>query len=79
MSKNKTLMVKEMVLLTIFMIMNILVITGILLQTEQDLREKTKNPERIFLQSDEGEKRDIMRSLKEKSGRNNDMDGYIFN
>lgn len=79
MSKNKTLMLKEMVLLTIFMVMNILVITGILLQTEQDLREKTKNPERIFLQSDEVEKRDIMHSVKEKSGRNNDMGGYIFN
>lgn len=70
MSKNQTLMIKEMVLLTIFMVMNILVITGILLQTEQDLREKSKNPERIFLQSDESEKRDIMRALRERSGRN---------
>lgn len=70
MSKNQTLMIKEMVLLTIFMVMNILVITGILLQTEQDLREKSKNPERIFLQSDESEKRDIMRALRGKTGRN---------
>lgn len=70
-------MIKEMILLTIFMIMNTLVITGILLQTEQDLREKSQSTEKILLQSDENEKRDIMRALKDKSGRKTPFE-YTF-
>lgn len=77
MSKNKTLLIKELILLTVFMIMNILVIAGILLQTEQDLREKSLPSEKILLQSDENEKRDIMRSLREKSGRKTPFE-YTF-
>jgi hypothetical protein len=54
-----------------------LVITGILLQTEQDLREKSQSTEKILLQSDENEKRDIMRALKDKSGRKTPFE-YTF-
>lgn len=63
-------MIKEMILLTVFMVMNTLVITGILLQTEQDLREKTRSNEKILLQSDEIEKRYLIPSEKIKSDSN---------
>ncbi|MBN8537307.1 MAG: hypothetical protein J0M15_09655 [Deltaproteobacteria bacterium] len=62
------MMIKEMILISIFMIMNTFVIMGILLQTEKDLREKQQNPERILLQSGENERRDVTRPMKEKSG-----------
>lgn len=71
-------MIKEMILLTVFMVMNTLVITGILLQTEQDLREKTRSNEKILLQSDEIEKRYLIPSEKIKSGRRNHQQPYTL-
>ncbi|MCK6597260.1 MAG: hypothetical protein L6Q37_02765 [Bdellovibrionaceae bacterium] len=67
-----------MILLTVFMVMNTLVITGILLQTEQDLREKTRSNEKILLQSDEIEKRYLIQSEKIKSGRRNYQQPYTL-
>lgn len=52
-----------------FMIINLFVITGILLQIEKDLNDKPDyNVERILMQSNDSDN-EILKSLKEKSGR----------
>ncbi|GEM_PF-2676461 len=61
--------IKEVILITIFMIINLFVITGILLQLEKDFNDKPDyNVERIILQSSDSDG-EAMRALKEKSGR----------
>lgn len=61
--------IKEVILITVFMIINLFVITGILLQIEKDLNDKPDyNVERILMQSNDSDN-EILKSLKEKSGR----------
>lgn len=61
--------IKEVILITIFMIINLFVITGILLQLEKDFNDRPDyNVERIILQSSDTDG-EAMKALKEKSGR----------
>lgn len=61
--------IKEVILITIFMLINLFVITGILLQMEKDFNDKPDyNVERIILQSSDNDG-EVMKTLKEKSGR----------
>ncbi len=61
--------IKEVILITLFMIMNLFVITGILLQIEKDLNDKPAyNAERILMQSNESDN-EVLKTIKEKSGK----------
>lgn len=61
--------IKEVILITVFMLINLFVITGILLQIEKDLNDKPDyNIERIIMQSNESES-PILKSIKDKSGK----------
>ncbi len=61
--------IKDVILITIFMIINLFVITGILLQLEKDFNDKPDyTVERIILQSSDSDG-EAMKTLKEKSGR----------
>lgn len=61
--------IKEVILITIFMIINLFVITGILLQLEKDFNDRPDyNVERIIMQSNDNDS-PIMKSIKDKSGR----------
>lgn len=61
--------IKEVILITLFMIMNLFVITGILLQIEKDLNDKPAyNVERILMQTNESDN-EILKTIKEKSGK----------
>lgn len=62
--------IKEVILITIFMIINLFVITGILLQLEKDFndRPESSNMDRIIMQSNDSDS-EVMRSIRDKSGR----------
>jgi hypothetical protein len=61
--------IKEVILITIFMIINLFVITGILLQLEKDFNDRPDyNVERLIMQSSDADG-EILKSIKEKSGK----------
>lgn len=61
--------IKEVILITIFMIINLFVITGILLQLEKDFNDRPDySVDRILMQSSDSDG-EIMKSIREKSAR----------
>ena len=61
--------IKEVILITLFMIINLFVITGILLQLEKDLNDKPDTSvERIIMQSNDNDS-EVLKAIKDKSGK----------
>lgn len=61
--------IKEVILITIFMIINLFVITGILLQLEKDFNDRPDyNVDRLIMQTSDTDG-EVMKSLKEKTAR----------
>ncbi len=61
--------IKEVILITIFMIINLFVITGILMQLEKEFNETPDySADHILMQSSDNDGQ-TMKSIKEKSGR----------